>query len=139
MKKNVLCIEKSRPICFLIETLLKDKYAVFSVENNYLAMEQIASGKTNDLIILGIENAEDEGVELLYHLGSSSLLRDIPVFILSNTNYEELKSVCLESNVHAFFTKPFDPLELSEKINQTILTKNESQILYKKRKVFNLN
>ena len=102
-------------------------------------MERIASEKTTDLIILSIENAEDESVELLYHLGSSSLLRDIPVFILSNTNYEELKSVCLESNVHAFFTKPFDPLELSEKINQTILTKNESQILYKKRKVFNLN
>ncbi len=139
MKKNVLCIEKSGPICFLIETLLKDKYAVFSFENNCLAMEHIASEKITDLIILSIENGEDENVEFLYHLGSSSLLRNIPVIILSNTNYEELKSVCRESNVLAFFTKPFNPLELSEKINQTILTTNESQILYKKRKIFNLN
>lgn len=139
MKKSVLCIEKSRPICFLIETLLKDKYAVLSFENNYLAMERIASGNTTDLIILSIENVQDENVEFLYHLGTSSLLRNIPVIILSNTNYEELKSVCLESNVHAFFAKPFNPLELIEKINQTILTTNESQILYKKRKIFNLN
>ena len=139
MKKNVLCIEKSRPICFLIETLLKDKYAVFSFENNYMAMERIVSQKTTDLIILSIENAQDENVELLYHLGSSSLLRDIPVVILSNANYEEVKSICLVSNVHAFFTKPFNPLELSEKINQTILTTSESQILFKKRKIFDLN
>ena len=102
-------------------------------------MERLASEKKTDLIILSIENEQDENVELLYHLGSSSLLRDIPVIILSNTNYEELKSVCLESNVHAFFVKPFNPLELSEKINQIILTTNESQILYKKRKIFNLN
>lgn len=102
-------------------------------------MERIASGNTTDLIILSIENVQDENVEFLYHLGTSSLLRNIPVIILSNTNYEELKSVCLESNVHAFFAKPFNPLELIEKINQTILTTNESQILYKKRKIFNLN
>ena len=139
MKKNVLCIEKNRSICFLIETLLKDKYSVLSVENNYEAMESISSVKRIDIIILSIENSQDDNVELLYHLGSSSLLRNIPVIILSNTSYEELESVCLESNVHAFFTKPFNPLELSEKINQTILTTNESQILYKKRKIFNLN
>lgn len=139
MKKNVLCIERNKSICFLIETLLKDKYTVWSFENNYMAMERIGSGKVIDLIIVSIENAQDENVELLYHLGSSSLLRNIPVIILSNTIYEELKSFCLESNVHAFFTKPFNPLELSEKINQIILTTNESQILYKKRKIFNLN
>ena len=139
MKKNVLCIEKNRPICFLIETLLNDKYAVFSYENNFLAMEEIASGKTIDLIILSVEDAQDENIEMLYHFSSSSILRNIPVIILSNTHYEELKPFCLESNVHAFFTKPFNPLELLAKINQTILTTNESQILYKKRKVFNLN
>ncbi len=139
MKKNVLCIEKNRSICFLIETLLKDKYEVFSFKDNYEAMERIASGKAIDLIILSVENAQDDNVEFLYHLESSSLLRNIPVIVLSNTNFEELTSVCHGSNVHAFFTKPFNPLELSEKINQTILTTNESQILYKKRKIFNLN
>ncbi len=139
MKKNVLCIEKNKSICFLIETLLKDKYSVLSVENNYEAMESISSIKMTDVIILSIENAQDDNVELLYHLGSSSLLRNIPVIILSNVSFEKLQSVCLESNVHAFFTKPFNPLELSEKINQTILTTSESQILYKKRKIFNLN
>ncbi len=139
MKKNVLCIEKNRCICFLIETLLKDKYAVLSLKNHYMAMERIATGNTADLIILSVENAQDENIEFLYHLGSSSILHNIPVIILSNCHYGELEFVCVESNVHAFFTKPFDPLELSEKIDQTILTNNESQILYKKRKIFNLN
>ncbi|MEP6583201.1 MAG: response regulator [Ginsengibacter sp.] len=139
MKKNILCIERNKSICFLIETLLRGKYGVISCEDNYLAMEKIASGTTADLIILSVENADDENVELLYHLGTSSLLRNIPVIILSNTIYEDLKSVCFESNIHAFFTKPFNPLKLSEKINQIILTTNESQILFKKRKIFNLN
>ena len=101
-------------------------------------MEKMVSGQT-DLIIISVDNVQDENVELLYHMGSSSLLRGIPVIVLSNINYEELKSVCAETNIHAFFTKPFNPLELSEKINQTILPANESQILYKKRKIFNLN
>ncbi len=139
MKKSVLCIEKSKSICFVIETMLKDKYSVLTFDNNYMAMERISSEKSTDLIILSIENLQDENVELLYHLGSSSLLRDIPVIILSSSRYEEIEPVCLESNVHAFFTKPFNPVVLSEKINQTILTTNESQILYKKRKIFNLN
>ncbi|MEP7232977.1 MAG: response regulator [Ginsengibacter sp.] len=139
MKKSVLCIEKSKSICFVIETMLKGKYTVLTFDNNYMAMERISSEKSIDLIILSVENLQDENVELLYHLGSSSLLHDIPVIILSSSRYEEIEPICLESNVHAFFTKPFNPLELSEKINQTILTTGESQILYEKRKIFNLN
>ncbi len=139
MKKNVLCIERNRSICFLIETLLKNKYSVLSVGNNLLAMERINSGIEIDTIIISIENAEDENAELLYHLGSSSLLRNIPVVVLSNSKYDELKSIYSESNVHAFFTKPFNPIELAEKIDQTMLIDKQSQILHKKRKVFNLN
>ena len=139
MKKNVLCIEKNRSICFLIETLLKDKYTVLTVGNNLLAMERINSGVDVDTIIISIEDAEDENAELLYHLGSSSLLRNIPIIVLSNSKYDDLKSICLESNVHAFFTKPFNPIELVEKIDQTMLVDKQSQILHKKRKVFNLN
>ena len=138
MKKNILCIEKNRSICFLIETLLKDRYSVMPVNHNLLAMERINSGIEIDTIIISIENAEDENAELLYHLGSSSLLRNIPIVVLSNSKYDDLKSICLESNVHAFFTKPFNPIELAEKIDQTMLIQ-QSQILHKKRKVFNLN
>ncbi len=139
MKKNVLCIENNKSICFLIETLLKNRYTVLSVVNNLLAMEHINSGIEIDTIIISIENPEDENAELLYHLGSSSLLRNIPVIILSNTKYDELKSICMERNVHAFFTKPFNPIELSEKVDQTMHINNQSQILHKKRKAFNLN
>lgn len=102
-------------------------------------MRPITTEQSIDLILLSIESLEDDNIELLYHLGSSSMLRNIPVIILSSRKYDELKDVCLESNVHSFFTKPFNPLELSEKINQTISTTNESQILFKKRKIFNLN
>lgn len=139
MKKNILCIERNRSIRFLIETLLKDKYAVLTVGDNLLAMERINSGVDVDAIILSIEDAEDENAELLYHLGSSSLLRNIPIIVLSNSKYDELKPICLESNVHAFFAKPFNPIELVEKIDQAMLVDKQSQILHKKRKVFNLN
>ncbi|MEP7250998.1 MAG: response regulator [Ginsengibacter sp.] len=139
MKKNVLCIEKNKSICFVIKTLLKEKFNVQLFEDGYLAMKSISTERSIDLILLSIESVEDDNIELLYHLGSSSVLRNIPVIILSSKNYDELKDICLESNVHSFFTKPFNPLELSEKINQTILFANESQILYKKRKIFNLN
>ncbi|MEO6639471.1 MAG: response regulator [Ginsengibacter sp.] len=139
MKRNILCIEKNRSICFLINTLFKEKYTVLTVSDNLLAMDQINSGTEIDTIIISLENSEDETVELLYHLGSSSLLRNIPIVVLSNSTYEELKSVCMKSNVHAFFTKPFNPIDLIEKINQTMLIDKHSQILHNKRKVFNLN
>ncbi len=139
MKKNVLCIEKNKSICFLIETLLKNKYSVLTVADNLLAMDRINSGIEIATIIINVENADDENAELLYHLGSSSLLRNIPIIVLSNSKYDDMKSICLESNVHAFFTKPFNPIELSEKVDQTMIIDNQSQILPKKRKVFNLN
>lgn len=139
MKKNVLCIEKNKSICFVIKTLLKDNFHVQLFEDSYQAMKSISTERSIDLILLSIESVEDDNIELLYHLGSSSVLRNIPVIILSSKNYDELKDICLESNVHSFFAKPFNPLELSEKINQTISITNESQILYKKRKIFNLN
>ncbi len=139
MKKHVVCIEKNSSICFLIETLLKNKYTVVSVQNNYQAMAHIAAGSQIDCIILSIENSEDENIELLYHLGSSSLLQAIPVIVLSNSKSEELKSLCFESNVYAFFTKPFNPLELSKTIDETMKNTSQLQILYKKRNLFNLN
>ncbi len=101
-------------------------------------MERIASGCQVDLVLLSIENAEDETSELLYHFESSSLLRYIPVIVLANNN-EEVRTLCFESNIQAFFTKPFNPLELSRAVDEILQAKNESQILYKKRKEFNLN
>lgn len=138
MKRSILTIEDSKPLRYLLSTVLNNKYAVKTVGTGYEAMQLFTTDYRADLIIINISSLQSDNFELLEHFSTSSILKDIPVIVLSNSNEESLKTSTLEIGASAFYTKPFDPVSLTEKIDE-LLKNYMPQVIQKKRKVFNLN
>ena len=129
-------VESSRALQFLITTILSEKNIVKSVQNSRHAMQLFASGFEASLLIVDIPNMESENFEFMEHITTSSIFENIPVIVLSANADEELKNTCLELGATCFLTKPFDPVYLSEKVNQ-LLSVGEPDIVVPKRSVFN--
>ena len=138
MKKKVICIDRNYAICYLVSTVLKNNYQVFTEHNNMKAIELLHSNPQFDAIILGIESPEDEFNEIFHHISTSSFFSSTPVIILSKS--EDLQKLAAKNpNVIACFTKPFDPLKLLNLVNEHVLNNVDTQILSRKRKIFHLN
>ena len=138
MKKKVICIDRNNAICFLVKTVLKSNYQVFTEHDSMKAIELLHNHPQMDAIILSIDSEIDEFNEILHHISTSSFFSSTPVIILSES--EDLQKLAAKNpNVIAVFTKPFDPLKLLNLVNEHVLNNVETQILSRKRKIFHLN
>ncbi len=138
MKKKVICIDRNYAICYLVSTVLKSNYQVFTEHNNMKAIELLHGNPHLDAIILGIESPEDELNEIFHHISTSSFFSSTPVIILSKS--EDLQKLAAKNpQVIAVYTKPFDPLKLLNLMNEHVLNDVDTQILSRKRKIFHLN
>lgn len=138
MKRSILTVENNKGLRYLISTILGIKHHVRSVQNSSEAMQLFSLGYEPALAIVDVSSAESENFELLEHICTSSIFNNVPVIVLSANRNEELKAICLEAGAADFFTKPFDPVVLSERASQ-VLSENAPDITPKKRKIFNLN
>ncbi len=122
-KPKILLVDDSRPILRLLEVLLNKKYEVFAASSVLTALNWLHDNNTPDLIITDIQMPSIDGVEFISHLENSSYYSDIPILILSGYDDEEISERCQKLKIAGYITKPFDPIQLKESINE-ILTKN---------------
>ena len=136
MKRSILIVESNRAMQFLLTMILKKRYHVRSAQNSRQAMQLFASGYETDLAVLDIANFEAENFELMEHISTSSIFKNMPTIVLCESRNEELKKACLEMGASDFLTKQFDPVYLFEKTNQ-LLAENLPDVLPKRRRIFN--
>ncbi len=139
MKKNILLVEESKSISFLIGTLLHKHYDTIRVANSNYAMVELLSGKRFDLVILSIDSIGSDIFELLGHISSSSLFKTIPVLVLSNSFDHQLQEACRNAGIAGFLHKPFDPVVFVQKTGELSLVQQSNQLTRKKTNLFNLN
>ena len=72
---------------------------------------------TPELILLDIMLPGDDGMVLLKKLKSSSKTKDIPVIMVTAKGSEYDKVIGLDSGADDYVTKPFNPLELTARVN----------------------
>ncbi|UAY52941.1 response regulator [Ferruginibacter albus] len=136
MKRSILAIDGSKPLRYLITTLFAEKFLVHAVEDNFKAIQMINTGFDPDLIVIDIPGIGSENLEMLEHISTSSIFKNVHVIVLSAENDEELKNVCMELGANDFLTKPFDPVYLYNKTEQ-LLSKGRPDVIHQKRKLFN--
>jgi response regulator RpfG family c-di-GMP phosphodiesterase len=139
MKKNILLVEESKSISFLIGTLLHKDYDTIRVSESNYAMLELLSGKRFDLAILSIDSIESETFELLRHMSSSSLYKTIPVLVLSNSFDNQLQEACWNAGITGFLQKPFDPVVFVQKTGELSLVQQSNKKTRKRLNFFNLN
>lgn len=138
MKKKVLCIEQNHSLGFVIRTVLSESFSVKVVPNAFDAMDELISEDT-DCIILAIEKENIQSHNFLQHLRSSSLIKNIPAIVISDYENNQLRNMCEQSNIAKIFKKPFDPLRLLDTVRNLCNSVDTSQVIFKKRKLLNLN
>jgi CheY-like chemotaxis protein len=117
MKKQILAIDDSKAIRFLLQTVLGREYAVVTVPDGYSAMYYLNHREHPDLIIADPQLPDMEDWELIEQLASSGLYGDIPVVVLSGLDRKDTETKCVEHGVLKYFMKPFNPVYLVDTIH----------------------
>jgi len=123
MKKQVLVIDNSKAIRFLLQTVLGDHCRVIAASDVFSGMYWLSKKNLPDLIIV---DPSIDGVyqwDLVEQLTSSGLYGDIPVMVLSSLSKEETSKKCEELRVSSFFLKPFNPLDLVKSVKAILSSK----------------
>lgn len=138
MKKKVLVIEQNHSLGFVLKTVLNESFDTLVVSNPFDAMDAISQHEIA-CIVLGIDKRNGESHSFLQHLKSSSLLKNIPLVALTDMDAKVFKEIYGENDPLCIFPKPFDPLKVKETVTGLASTVDTTQIIFRKRKILNLN
>ena len=120
MKKQILAVDDSKAIRFLLQTVLGREYQVVTVPDGCSAMYWLSKRNFPHLIIADPQLPDMENWELIQQLSSSGIYNSIPVVALSGLSKAETELKCIEYGVQKFFLKPFNPVELVTVVNELI-------------------
>jgi CheY-like chemotaxis protein len=120
MKQQVLAIDDSKAIRFLLQTVLSKQYDVITIPDGCSAMYWLSKKKLPDLFIIDPQLPDMENWELIQHLSSSGIFGDIPIIALSSLSNNETQAKCQEYKVDSYFLKPFNPVDLLIDINKVL-------------------
>jgi CheY-like chemotaxis protein len=128
MKKEILIVEGSKAMRFLLHTIFKKHYNVVSVPDGISAMYYLRQGHKPDLIVLDPELPDMPEWELVKHLSLSPLYNQIPLVVISSLEENQLRVNAMKHSVAEYFTKPFNPLKLVESVDVLLLGSNLHKI-----------
>ena len=120
MKKQILVVDDSKAIRFLLQTILSKDYQVITMPEACSAMYWLSKKNLTDLIIADPQLPDMENWELIEQLSSSGIYGNIPLLVLSALDNDETQVKCLEYGVSKYFLKPFNPVDLLSVINNLI-------------------
>ncbi|HVW63122.1 MAG TPA: response regulator [Puia sp.] len=120
MKKQILAIDDSKAIRFLLQTVLGKEYNVVTVPDGYSAMYYLTHRQMPDLIIADPQLPDMENWELIQQLSSSGMYGDIPLVVLSGLEKKETELKCLENGIVKHFVKPFNPVDLMTAVSDLV-------------------
>lgn len=120
MKNNrefvVLVVEDSIEISNLITLYLEENYAVLHASTGREAISVVEENSV-DLIILDLMLPHMNGYEVMKEIRKK---RNTPIIIVSAKNTDEEKIIGLQKGADDYITKPFNPLELSARVEANI-------------------
>ena len=131
MRKSILTIDDSKPVSYVLATIFKNDFDVYSANNYSEAFSYLQSGQVAELIIINVPDEHSENFMFLAHLCSSSLYNHIPVAVLSASNDNQLRNKIKSMGASLFLSTPFDPIRLSEKVKELICEKENKRFIKK--------
>jgi CheY-like chemotaxis protein len=122
MKKQILAVDDSKAIRYLLQTVLGQDYHVVTVPDGFSAVYYLSNRSQPDLIIVDPQLPDMENWELIQQLSTSGMHGGIPVLVLSALGQQETELRCMEYGVVRFFMKPFNPIDLLDAVRDLVVT-----------------
>src|ERR1700761_4104165 len=114
MKPTLLLVDDNEPLLRLLKSIFDKQYTVFTASDGVEAIHILSRGIRPRLVLCDLNMQNIDGHELVAHLATSRLYRDIPVITLTEDPSTADKP---SGNVVRVLQKPFDPLFLLETVN----------------------
>jgi CheY-like chemotaxis protein len=120
--KKILIVDDQVEVRELVQVTLEiGDYQILTAENGQEAI-QIAQAEHPDIILLDImmPGSDIDGLEACRRLKSDAQTSDITIVMLSAKGQESDISAGNDAGADDYFTKPFSPIALIEKVEQVI-------------------
>jgi two-component system, chemotaxis family, chemotaxis protein CheY len=123
MKPTLLLVDDNEPLLRLLKSIFDKQFTVFTANDGVEALDILSKGIRPRLILSDVQMANIDGYELVAHLSTSKLYKDIPVILM--TGSKQPIDVPQGGNVARILYKPFDPVTLHTEVNAVLAeTKN---------------
>ncbi|MCE1202093.1 MAG: response regulator transcription factor [Bacteroidia bacterium] len=123
MKKKILVIDDELSIRLLLENYLGKTYEVTTKSDGLEAMKWLQDGNLPDLIVADIQMPNLDGIQFIQQIRASGFYKDIPLIMLSGIESSQEKIKCLKMGANDYVVKPFNPEELSIRIELLLARK----------------
>jgi DNA-binding response OmpR family regulator len=114
---TLLAIDDEISIQQILQHYFKKNFSVTTKSNGKEGLLSIQDGNIPDVIIADIDMPEMDGFQFIDHVRSSGFLGNVPLIMLSGKDTSEIRIRCLEAGADDYMVKPFNPRELSARIN----------------------
>lgn len=119
--KKILVVDDKSSISNLLIQFLSNKYSVETKEDGLEALTWLQLGNIPDLVITDLQMPNLDGVELIKRMKESGYFKDIPILVLSSKDSSVDRVQCLKLGAEDYVVKPFNPEELSIRIEKILL------------------
>jgi two-component system phosphate regulon response regulator PhoB len=122
LMKKILIVDDQVEVRELVEVTLEiGDYQILSAENGQQAVE-IAQAEHPDIILLDImmPGSDVDGLEACRRLKTDPATSDITIVLLSAKGQESDIEAGKVAGANDYFTKPFSPIALIEKVEQVM-------------------
>lgn len=120
MKKKIFVIDDELSIRMLLENYLGKSYDVVTKSDGREGIRYLEQGNIPDLIVADIQMPNLDGYEFLKQVRASGFFKDIPMIMLSGIESSQERVKCLRMGADDYIVKPFNPEELSLRIDNLI-------------------
>lgn len=122
MKKSMLIIEDNSFMKALLGNLFSIHFDVETVSNGFEALEWLYEGNMPNVIISDIVMPEMDGFEFLKNIRGSTFFNSIPLVMLSGVDKSNDRIKCLQLGANDYVIKPFNPEELTIRVQNLLKT-----------------
>ena len=121
MRNKILIVDDSFINRDLLTVLLEDEYVVITCENGLQALV-LMEENYNELaiILLDLVMPVLDGVGFLKALQNKSIMKDIPILVISGETNVETEIKCFDYGVFDFIKKPFDNRLVKKRIKNAV-------------------
>lgn len=123
MKKKILVIDDELSIRMLLDNFLSKTYDVITRNDGMEGLKWMEEGNMPDLVVADIQMPNLDGYDFIKNIRASGFFKDVPLIMLSGIESSQEKVKCLKLGANDYMVKPFNPEELSVRIELLLARK----------------
>jgi DNA-binding response OmpR family regulator len=119
-KPTVLIVDDDEMMRAFLEEYLGDRYRTTTCENGQEALEAVRGDDSPSIVVLDLNMPVIDGFRFLDEVRGDHAFDSLPIVVLSGADDSETRVRCLRAGADDFILKPFNPDELSARIDNLL-------------------